>query len=485
MNRSTRILKNPRVHGSSAFTLIELLIVVTIISILAAALGVTITNMMTTAKEAQTTATLRKIDGLITERLQGLQRTFDSSDFRHQENVTRNELRLGTPSLTGLSQRTIGVIARKRLTRLAFPQRFTEMIDARGWSGAVADGIPDRIQFDEVYGGDDDLNNNGVLDGNTTVGDGIFTEDLNDNGVFDPSPLRWSGGALQNHSVETESAELLYFAITRLEVFGAPLVGVDEFSTREVADTDNDGLPEFVDGWGNPLRFYRWPTRLFKPYGLFGRDGFPGAPGDDSGSLLAGADFADLSEIGTRGTDDLLIDPLVSKDTRFMASLYFKGIPRPPILVGTPPSPVAGDEDQLNVDPDDQYGIVLEQARQYFVNFGIPMLDQISESRYHTLDTWHRPLVVSMGSDGILGLYEPFVNEDANLNGLLETVEDVNGNGFLDLGILAQLLNEDTNLNGIQDPSEQDLNGNGLFDTFASPMAAYDDLTNLNRRAGD
>jgi hypothetical protein len=27
-----------------------------------------------------------------------------------------------------------------------------------------------------------------------------------------------------------------------------------------VQDTDGDGLPEFVDAWGEPLQFYRWPV---------------------------------------------------------------------------------------------------------------------------------------------------------------------------------------------------------------------------------
>ena len=33
----------------------------------------------------------------------------------------------------------------------------------------------------------------------------------------------------------------------------------DDFTDREVQDTDNDGLPEFVDAWGQPLQFFRWP----------------------------------------------------------------------------------------------------------------------------------------------------------------------------------------------------------------------------------
>ena len=30
------------------------------------------------------------------------------------------------------------------------------------------------------------------------------------------------------------------------------------FSDSEIGDTDNNGLPEFLDGWGNPILFFRW-----------------------------------------------------------------------------------------------------------------------------------------------------------------------------------------------------------------------------------
>src|SRR5690606_17639604 len=50
--------------------------------------------------------------------------------------------------------------------------------------------------------------------------------------------------------LSTESSELLYLVLTRGDVYGVSPVGQDEFSTSEVADTDGDGLLEFVDGWG-------------------------------------------------------------------------------------------------------------------------------------------------------------------------------------------------------------------------------------------
>src|SRR5262249_30854885 len=33
----------------------------------------------------------------------------------------------------------------------------------------------------------------------------------------------------------------------------------DDFGPTEVKDTDGDGLMEFVDAWGEPLLFFRWP----------------------------------------------------------------------------------------------------------------------------------------------------------------------------------------------------------------------------------
>jgi prepilin-type N-terminal cleavage/methylation domain-containing protein len=482
MNRPVTLLSQPQLRGRSGFTLIEILIVLTIVSIMAAALGATITNMLTSAREAQTTATLRKIDGLLNERLQGLQRAFEGRDFRRyvktfHEKLIKGDPARGIPQLYGLSPKAVEAAARKDFTRLFFPQRFIEMVDVRKSTGLGADRIPDRIQFDAVYG---------------------------------PS-IAWTGALFQtpvNHDPITESSELLYFALTRMEVFGTPLISVDDFSTREVADTDKDGLPEFIDGWGNPLRFYRWPTRLFKPYGLLGADGVPGSSGNDGGSP-PGSDFDDLSEIGWPGTDDLEIP----KDVRFLARLYFEGLPRGPALVGV--APIPGSYDQLNVDPDDAFGILLDQAKLLSA-YNIPMLNSISEPRYHTLDTFHRPLVVSAGADGFLGLYEPnsqsmelfLVDEDANRNGILDPGEDGNGNGLLDVGKVFNDVNNDglfdsttdtfndINGNGLlelgnlaqpinEDATTGDVNGNGLIDTFANPFAAYDDLTNHNRRAGD
>ncbi len=66
-------------------------------------------------------------------------------------------------------------------------------------------------------------------------------------------------GNIQAHKHNTARAEMLYAIL----VEGAgPLGSVfnrDDFTDKEVKDTDGDGLPEFVDAWGQPLQFFRWP----------------------------------------------------------------------------------------------------------------------------------------------------------------------------------------------------------------------------------
>lgn len=406
--------------AEAGFTLVELLIVISLIAFLISALGMTIGTLMANAREAATIATIRKIDGILTERMQGLERVFGGADFRKFVDRTHEKLLNGDPVLTGgtqlygLSRKATETLARKEFAREFFPQRFAEMSQTSG----APPTRPIRIQTDEIYG------------------------------ATGSSPVNWA-----KHNPETESAELLYFAVTRMDVFGAAPVDTGAFRTQEVADTDGDGLPEFVDGWGKPLRFYRWPTRLFRPYGVLGQDKQPGAAGvndDDLTGMPPRTPVDGIEELGWPTTDDTL----VAKTTRQFAALYFLGLPRSPV---TPPIP--GDYDLLNEDPDDAYGVLIAEVKRLQA-LGIPMLSAVNESRYHSFDTFHKPLIVSAGPDGVLGLLEPNVTEDANLNGSLDSGEDTNGNTFLDIGYLAQ---------PVSIPNEN----------------AFDDITNRNRRAGN
>ena len=63
----------------------------------------------------------------------------------------------------------------------------------------------------------------------------------------------------RNHTHATARAEMLYAILVEGIGPWGSVFSRDEFTDREVQDTDNDGLPEFVDAWGQPLQFFRWP----------------------------------------------------------------------------------------------------------------------------------------------------------------------------------------------------------------------------------
>ncbi|MDA7979351.1 MAG: type II secretion system GspH family protein [Pirellulales bacterium] len=91
-------------------------------------------------------------------------------------------------------------------------------------------------------------------------------------------------------AAQNESAECLFLTVT----YGMNADAQVKFSGREIGDTDNDGNPEFLDGWGNPIAWLRWAPGFiseiqhdpaddfhadpFDPLGVFRPDPPPGSP---------------------------------------------------------------------------------------------------------------------------------------------------------------------------------------------------------------
>jgi type II secretory pathway pseudopilin PulG len=64
---------------------------------------------------------------------------------------------------------------------------------------------------------------------------------------------------LMNHTHKTARSEVLYALLVEGQGPLGSVFNRDDFTDKEVSDTDGDGMPEFIDGWGEPLQFYRWP----------------------------------------------------------------------------------------------------------------------------------------------------------------------------------------------------------------------------------
>ncbi len=102
---------------------------------------------------------------------------------------------------------------------------------------------------------------------------GYDAVDNNQNGLID----EWAEGVsasnlalvtthLQNHTHNTARSEMLYALLVEGSGPWGAAFTRDQFGDKEVQDTDNDGLPEFVDGWGQPLQFFRWPILYHSDY---------------------------------------------------------------------------------------------------------------------------------------------------------------------------------------------------------------------------
>ncbi|MEI6540546.1 MAG: hypothetical protein WCO86_13650, partial [Planctomycetota bacterium] len=84
--------------------------------------------------------------------------------------------------------------------------------------------------------------------------------------------------------------------------------------------------------------------------------------------------------------------------------------------------------DLLLTDPDDPVGILYFELERLNGLNGIPLFsNEFNETKYHTPDTFHSPLIASAGKDGQLGLYEP--NDSPKFGNLAQYNDDLNGNG--------------------------------------------------------
>jgi len=326
-------------HRRRGFTLIELLVVIGIIGLLASMALVAYGRSGESARAASTKALLRILDGALQERLEAFRRApFDKLADSYPGVAAYNG---GQPNkLTALECKQV-------LYRQLFPQRLQDLY---GWDNAT----------------------------------GTAGQNRDDAPLLRAIEKKTGKTATQLTSAATSavsSAELLYLCLTEGESFGVPGLSLDGVNAQLIDDTDGDGLLEFVDGWGNPLRFYRAPTALLRPDGnVFD----PNDMSDPTGEPITQANY-DVARN--------LIRALPPLEPDSGTSLTWDGY-----------------DNVLNSDPLDPLGelrLTGNGSVKLFRTNGATTDESNFENRYHSIDTFHAPLIVSVGPDGLLGLGEP------------------------------------------------------------------------------
>ena len=131
--------------------------------------------------------------------------------------------------------------------------------------------------------------------------------------------------AYRELSSDNYAAEMLYLTLS-IPFDGDDFIGL--ISEKYIGDTDGDGMPEFIDAWGNPIAWIRWPAGLLNTDAEGGANpswGYvtdlhdtgwqPSPDGNPNNDFLRDPDPFDTRAIDVRpvgGADDSLPGPITA-----------------------------------------------------------------------------------------------------------------------------------------------------------------------------
>jgi prepilin-type N-terminal cleavage/methylation domain-containing protein len=232
-------VRNPE-HRRDAFTLVELLIVISIIALLAALVAGATILYIGQQHENNTKDTIRKVYRELTSQWNQV-----ISDAR--QDITAGKVPGDVVALAGNDTARANVIYIKLKLRQQFPMNYTEMLNP-AFNGIAPQEFPTPTEYSNA---------------------------LAKYPLVTPS----------NPPTPAESGACLLIALTTRSR-GGKFFSADHFTSQEIGDTNGDGAPELIDGWGNPLMFYRWPTLNDDMAGI-DPDKKGVDPGDPLGALQA------------------------------------------------------------------------------------------------------------------------------------------------------------------------------------------------------
>jgi len=335
----------------SGFTMIEMLVVLSIILLLFGLTMTVITASMDNARADATRTTVSYIDKAIEDRIEALGRNNVRSHARAFM-VAYNVI-----NADKIDEPLARVIVTKDRFQQALPTRLEDMFGLDGTPGTQDDSPLWRVWK------------------KTMNANGIVTTDAD---------IRPTG-----HIRENENAELLYLFLTEGATYGEIRFRSDDIITRHLRDSPIDtdgngsfdrpgnGIPEIIDEWGNRIRFYGWTHKLTRPGG---------------------------------GTTDINQPLFTATAGHMLNTINPPASPVPFTMTGHMDSPLNQDPD----DPygrlsaaQNSTGFASAPYQIRLPSGAVVTCKAFNEDNYHPLDTYSIPLVVSAGPDGVLGLVEP------------------------------------------------------------------------------
>jgi prepilin-type N-terminal cleavage/methylation domain-containing protein len=258
-NVMVKMKKKSIQHIESGFTLIELLVVIAIIGIMSGMVMFALAGAREDSKRAKTKATVEKINALVMQKFEEFRyrtiklpipRRFTQRNFGLAAIPGRPE---AAPLLKPRTVATIRTILLKDYMRMEMPDKQSDLTYTP--TNVIGITLEDSttVTLDD-FGGRYSPRDYNVLRN-------YFNLD-----TVEPEPV--TGAPFSNMTLLTtsrptwtdtwESAECLYAIVANSFTGGAN--ALEGFHASEIGDVDGDSYPEFIDAWGLPIRFIRWPA---------------------------------------------------------------------------------------------------------------------------------------------------------------------------------------------------------------------------------
>jgi len=359
----------PGFSPRASFSLIEILVVLGLIAFLTAAIVVVLPRVANASKIAATRATIKKVDELLNDRMNGFKRYIQTQDALAGSGTPSYVISWGTNSQYPQNPALARILAIKSEFRQNFPQMLSEMKSPPGYTVSA-------------------------------------------------------------HNKNTESAACLYLILTQMAVYDTEQPSAADLKGVEVADTDGDGLMEVVDAWGQPLRFYRWPTRLIRA----------ATPPTTTQSISAGSYAIQINPQWTVTYTGVTPNETSTVTAQSLISSVTVPSPSSWTLLLEQTTPVVKD---LAKDPDDPSGLI--QVAMTQTSPAALFTPATFESTYHTPDTYFTPLILSAGQNDtgldaqLVGLYEPW--DTANFGNLAQPVVGNTTNRSVETAVFGYITN--------------------------------------------
>lgn len=287
---SRSVINDSQTAARSAFTLVEVLVVLVLISILSSMVLTAVRGVTNSARQARTRSIIATIDSVIQEQ-------YESYKYRPLPVVVPDTRELMLPNQSDVFAYEVmpSEAARVRLNMIRDLQRME---------------LPDRASDIVMPNGDNNAPAQLTAAVSKVIRRGGRMVRETDKAERETALVPWAAPAKYRQydrlirsrrgapNLTHDSAECLYMIMATSFVGGVPAISM--IPSSNIGDVDNDGLLEILDGWGTPIGFSRWPTG----YGPSFADGSQNLSTPDDFDLMK-SDFGWIVSEQTPGFPDI------------------------------------------------------------------------------------------------------------------------------------------------------------------------------------